>query len=106
MPTITFIEHNGTTHSLDAENGDSLMDLAVFNGVPGIDGDCGGSCGCGTCHVYVETPWLERLDAAGAEETAMLGSRPERAENSRLACQIRVSPVLDGLTVRIPAFQY
>ena len=54
MPRVTFIEHNGTVHEVDATNGVSLMRAATDNSVPGIDGDCGGHCACATCHVYIE----------------------------------------------------
>lgn len=105
MPKITFIEHQGTVHELVAEYGDSLMDLAVLNAVPGIDGNCGGFCSCATCHVLVDPAWLTRTGTATAEEIAMLASRRERKKNSRLACQIKASAVLDGLVVRIPQVQ-
>ncbi|WP_156502705.1 2Fe-2S iron-sulfur cluster-binding protein, partial [Oleiphilus sp. HI0067] len=52
MSTITLIEHDGTEHSLSYENGQSVMEVATENMVPGIDADCGGECACGTCHVF------------------------------------------------------
>ena len=60
MPKVTFIEHNGNRHTVEAEAGLSLMRAAVDNNVPGIDADCGGECACATCHVYVEGDWLAR----------------------------------------------
>ncbi|MCB1853550.1 MAG: 2Fe-2S iron-sulfur cluster binding domain-containing protein [Halieaceae bacterium] len=105
MPTITLIEYNGTPHTIAAESGKSLMQNALDNGVPGIDADCGGACACGTCHVFVEDQWLAAAGAADAMEEAMLGMRPDRADNSRLSCQIEVGEQHDGMVVRLPEFQ-
>jgi len=105
MPTITLIEHGGTPHTIDAETGKSLMQNALDNFVPGIDADCGGACACGTCHVFVEPDWMSVTGHAGEMEEAMLGMRPDRAETSRLSCQIEVTDALDGLVVRLPEFQ-
>lgn len=106
MPRITLIEHNGTQHTLDARNGDSVMTTAVRHMVPGIDADCGGACSCGTCHVFVDEAWLDTVGAPGPFEEPMLDLNPERAPNSRLSCQIDISDDLDGLVVRLPEFQF
>lgn len=105
MPAITLIEHNGTSHTIDAEPGISLMQNAINNAVPGIDADCGGACACGTCHVFVEAGWLPLSGEPDAMEEAMLGMRPDRSEVSRLSCQIQVSQSHDGMVVRLPEFQ-
>ena len=105
MPTITLIEYNGTSHSIEAEVGKSLMQNALDNGVPGIDADCGGACACGTCHVFVDNEWLQTSGEADSMEEAMLGMRPDRTELSRLSCQIKVTEELDGMVVRLPEFQ-
>jgi 2Fe-2S ferredoxin len=105
MPAITLIEFNGESHTIEAENGKSLMQNAIDQGVPGIDADCGGACACGTCHVFVEEAWLASSGEANALEDAMLGIRPDREDNSRLSCQIEVSDALDGMVVRLPEFQ-
>jgi 2Fe-2S ferredoxin len=105
MPTITLIEHSGTSHTIDAQTGKSLMQNALDNFVPGIDADCGGACACGTCHVFVQEEWLAATGEAGAMEEAMLGMRPDRTEHSRLSCQIEVTDELDGMVVRLPEFQ-
>lgn len=105
MPKITLIEHNGTSHAIDAESGISLMQNAIDNAVPGIDADCGGGCACGTCHVFVEADWLPATGEVDSMEEAMLGMRPDRTEASRLSCQIDVTEELDGLVVRLPEFQ-
>ena len=105
MPTITLIEFNGTNHSIDAEVGKSLMQNALDNAVPGIDADCGGACACGTCHVFVESEWLQISGQTDPMEEAMLGMRPDRTDHSRLSCQIEVSDEMDGMVVRLPEYQ-
>lgn len=105
MPTITFVEHNGEQHQVEAEEGKSLMEAAVENGVPGIDADCGGACACGTCHVIVDPEWLAKTGNLSDEEESMLGMTPDRQETSRLSCQITASEALDGIVVRLPEFQ-
>lgn len=106
MTRITYIEHDGTEHVIDASNGDSVMEAAIKNLVPGIDADCGGACSCGTCHVFVDEAWLQAVGGPGEFEEPMLDINPERSANSRLSCQIDVSDDLDGLVVRLPEFQF
>jgi ferredoxin, 2Fe-2S len=106
MAKIIFIEHDGTTHQVEAPAGNSVMEAAKNNGIPGIDADCGGACACATCHVFVDPDWLSKAGTKSKMENDMLeigeGARP----NSRLACQIRIDDALDGLTVHIPENQY
>ena len=106
MPKITFIEHDGTEHTVEAEVGKSVMQAAMDNLVPGIDADCGGECSCATCHVMVKQDWLAKAGAPNDAEDSMLDLNPERAENSRLSCQMTVSDELDGLIVDLPEFQF
>lgn len=105
MPAITLIEHCGTSHTIEAETGKTLMQNALDNMVPGIDADCGGACACGTCHCFVEGGWEPASGTADAMEEAMLGMRPDRTEQSRLSCQIEVNDALDGMVVRLPEYQ-
>ena len=105
MAKITFIEFSGTTHEIDAPAGTSVMNVAIDNLVPGIDADCGGECSCATCHVIVHDDWAAKVGKPGDQEEAMLDLNPERHENSRLSCQIKVSDELDGLVVQLPEFQ-
>jgi len=105
MPSITLIEYNGASHTIEAEVGKTLMQNAIDNAVPGIDADCGGACACGTCHVFVDPTWLAPTGEADAMEQAMLGMRPDRTEISRLSCQIEVTDALDGMVVRLPEYQ-
>src|SRR5690606_36213785 len=84
MPKITFIEHDGTSHTVEAETGRSVMQAAVDNLVPGIVADCGGACSCATCHGYIDPAWLARLPEARADERSMLEGLLECQYNSRL----------------------
>ena len=106
MVQITYVEHDGTEHSVDSQTGVSLMQAAIDNLVPGIDADCGGECSCATCHVMVKENWLEKVGPPGEMEESMLDLNPERQENSRLSCQVEVSEELDGLRVTMPEFQF
>jgi 2Fe-2S ferredoxin len=105
VPRITIIQFDGAEQSIDASTGKSLMQNVMDNGIPGIDADCGGECACGTCHCFVDDSWLDRTGQASELEDAMLGMRPDRAPNSRLACQISIDDSLDGMVVRLPEFQ-
>jgi 2Fe-2S ferredoxin len=104
MGKITFVEHDGTEHSVAFDAGESLMQLALDNGVPGIDADCGGECACGTCHVILEGN-TGGTGQANDEELQMLDLTPEREDSSRLACQITLSDDMDGMVARLPEFQ-
>ena len=106
MPKITFIEHDGTQHVVDAEVGKSVMRAAMDNLVPGIDADCGGECSCATCHVMVNAEWTDTVGGPNEAEDSMLDLNPERAVNSRLSCQMIVADDLNGLIVDLPEFQF
>jgi ferredoxin, 2Fe-2S len=106
MPTITFIEDNGSQHVVQAETGRSLMQAAMDNDVPGIVADCGGCCSCGTCHCFVEAEATLAVPAPQSAELAMLEGLLELRPSSRLACQIDVTAGMDGLTVYLPTSQF
>ena len=105
MPKITYIEHNGESHEIEVANGLSVMEGAVQNNIPGIDADCGGSCACATCHVYVDEKWFNKLSKKENAEQDMLDVAFEPSSFSRLSCQIIVSDELDGLVVKMPSKQ-
>jgi len=106
MVKITYIEFNGTEHSIDVAPGLTVMEGARDNGIKGIEADCGGACACSTCHVYVDDAWVDRLPPRDAMEEDMLDFAYEPdAKRSRLTCQIKVTPALDGLVVRLPERQ-
>jgi 2Fe-2S ferredoxin len=106
MAHITYIEASGQSTTLDLPDGWSLMQGATANGVDGILGECGGSCACATCHCYVDEARLADLLPASASELAMLEHvAAERRPGSRLACQIKASPALEGLVLHLPETQ-
>ena len=105
MPKITFIEHNGTVHNVQADENRSVMQAATDNLVPGILADCGGNCACATCHVYIDESWRSRLTPPSKEEREMIECALHVQENSRLSCQVHVTAAVDGLVVRLPESQ-
>ena len=105
MAKITYIEHNGTSHTVEVKKGLSVMEGAVQNNIPGIDADCGGSMACATCHVYVKEEWFDKLPKKEDGEEDMLDMAFEPKKNSRLSCQLIVSDEIDGLVVNIPSKQ-
>ncbi len=105
MPTITYIEPDGTTHKIEAETGSTVMETAIRNLVPGIEAECGGALACATCHVYVDEGWLDKTGSASEMEEDMLDFAYDVRPTSRLSCQIKVSDELDGLVVFVPETQ-
>ena len=106
MPRVTYISQDEKQTTLDIAVGTSVMQAAVFNGVDGIVAECGGSCMCATCHVYVADDMLALIPPMEADEDAMLdGAASPRRPNSRLSCQLLVTPQMDGLVVHLPETQ-
>ena len=105
MPKITYITSENETHTIDVDNGLTVMEGAVQNDIPGIDADCGGGMACATCHVYVQDDWYNKLSVKEDGEEDMLDMAFEPKKNSRLSCQIVVSDEMDGLVVNIPSKQ-
>jgi 2Fe-2S ferredoxin len=104
--TINFIHCDGRSKSVSATGVGSVMQLAVSHGIDAIVGECGGNAMCATCHVYVDDQWIDRLPGVSDEEDALLdGAAAERRPTSRLSCQIRVEPELDGLVLHLPERQ-
>lgn len=103
MPRITYVEHDGTTHTVEVAVGMNLMEGATLNMVPGIIGMCGGICSCATCHCYLPDS-LQTAPPTEGEE-AILGGLAQRRGNSRLGCQVPITEDMDGLVVRLPASQ-
>ena len=106
MPKITYIDEGGTKREVEVPTGWSVMEGAVKNLIPGIDADCGGACACATCHVYVDLQWLAKLPPKEEMEETMLDFAQDVRPNSRLSCQIVVTPALDGLIVTTPKTQH
>ncbi len=105
MVKITFVDAGGTARSVEAEVGSTVMENAIRNDIPGIEAECGGACACATCHVYVAEEWREAVGEPQAMEEDMLDFASDVRPNSRLSCQIRVKPELDGLVVHTPERQ-
>jgi ferredoxin, 2Fe-2S len=105
MPKITYIEHGGKKHTVDAPLGTTVMENAIRNGVPGIVAECGGACACATCHVHVDEAWKEKVGPPSPMEEDMLDFAFDVKPTSRLSCQIKVTDELDGLVVHTPAQQ-
>jgi ferredoxin, 2Fe-2S len=105
MPKITYVEHDGTERTVDAELGATVMETAIRNNVPGIVAECGGACSCATCHVHVDEAWKEKVGPPSPMEEDMLDFAFDVRPTSRLSCQIKVTEELDGLVVHTPAQQ-
>lgn len=103
MPDVHFIQSDGTDQLVEVPLGENLKQAAIDNLVPGIIGDCGGFASCGTCHAYIDESFQAALDAPSEDEEMVLeGILAPVTENSRLTCQVRMVPALDGVVVRIP----
>lgn len=103
---IHYILKDGSIRSVEAKVGSSVMENAVRGNIRGIDAECGGSCSCATCHIYVDDAFINRLQPPDDMENELLdGVASARLASSRLGCQITVTADLDGLTVRVPETQ-
>ena len=105
MPKITYIGADGTSRTVEAEIGSTVMETAIKHGVPGIEAECGGACACATCHVYVDEAWRAIVGEPSPMEEDMLDFGYDVKPNSRLSCQIKVTAEIDGLVVRVPERQ-
>lgn len=105
MPKITFIEHDGTVHTVAAEIGVTVMETALRNDVASVVAECGGGLTCATCMVHVDDQWTAVVGPPSADEEQMLDSAFGVKPSSRLSCQIKVTEELDGLVVRTPQYQ-
>lgn len=106
MVRVTYITADGEKTTVDSEEGDTVMRVAIANGIEGIVGECGGSMMCATCHCYVDDDWTEKSGPRhDGEEDLLECAASEVKENSRLSCQIRLTSDLDGLVVHLPEDQ-
>lgn len=102
MPIIVFIGRDGRKIAVDAPLGQSIMQAALDNMVPGIVGECGGCVSCGSCEAVIDPVWQHRLPPRGADECALLGDTLLARPDTRLTCQLNVSESIDGIVVRLP----
>jgi len=105
MTALTLVAFDGTRFDLDAENGSTVMENALRNGVPGIEAECGGACACATCHVYIDEAFTALAGEPEAMEEDMLDFAFDVRPNSRLSCQVKMRAELDGLVVYVPERQ-
>lgn len=105
MPKVIFIDPAGVTREVHVEVGQSVMQAATSNLVPGIIGDCGGFLNCATCHGYVDEVWQQKLPPPSEDEIGMISCAIDPTPQSRLTCQIKMTPELDGLVIRLPHAQ-
>src|SRR5271154_4466762 len=105
MVRITYHDTQGGVRTGEAQFGSTVMETALRNSIPGIEAECGGACACATCHVYVAPEWTEIVGKPSQMEEDMLDFAFEVRPSSRLSCQIKVTPALDGLVVTTPAKQ-
>jgi len=104
MPKVTFLLAEGGEMMIDhAGFPETLMEIGRRHGVPGIIGDCGGFMSCATCHLHIDPDWLVRSGTASANERAMIEMTADPRVESRLGCQLWLTPEMDGLRVRVAA---
>ncbi len=106
MVLINFISSKGIQKSVNATEGETLMDCAKNNDIHEIEADCGGGCSCATCHVYVHEEWVNAIEAPTEMEEDMLDFAIDVKENSRLSCQVKIDKSLDGITIFTPEKQF
>jgi 2Fe-2S ferredoxin len=108
MPTVVYVDHSGGRRAIDVPEGENVMHGALYNGVEGIVGECGGALACATCHCYIDAAWVEKVGepTSQVERDMLESAAAEVRPNSRLGCQIIVSGDLDGLIVHTPETQY
>ncbi|MET0138157.1 MAG: 2Fe-2S iron-sulfur cluster-binding protein [Sphingobium sp.] len=106
MVKLTFESSSGEAQTVDGQVGESVMRVGLNNGIGEIIGECGGGLSCATCHVFVDPGMLDLLPPMSEMEDELLdGAMTDRRPNSRLSCQIPLSPDLDGLRVATPERQ-
>lgn len=98
--TLNVTDYDGTTHRLEGIEGWRAMEVIRDYGLP-IKAECGGACACATCHVYVAPEWFNKLPAPTADETMMLDDAMAVEPNSRLSCQIILTPEMEGLALTL-----
>lgn len=108
MPKVTYVASDGSRQDIEVPIGENVMRGALYNGVDGIVGECGGGLSCATCHCYVDDAWTAKVGgpSSQAEEELLESAAAEVRPSSRLSCQIVMSPELEGLVVHLPERQY
>lgn len=104
MVEINFIQGGEDEKRVIATGGQTLMEAAIANGVDGIEAQCGGSCACGTCHIWIDPAWTAIVGQPSSDEADMLQELEDVDETSRLSCQIRITAAMNGLIVKTPKY--
>ncbi|KMS58919.1 reductase [Novosphingobium barchaimii LL02] len=107
MAKVTYVDHTGTAVEVDIAVGENVMRGALYNGIEGITGECGGGLSCATCHCYVDDAWTDAAGGPSSEAEAELleSTAAEVKPSSRLSCQLVVTEALDGMVVHMPEHQ-
>lgn len=108
MAQVTYVDHDGHETRVDVPVGENVMRGALYNGIEGITGECGGGLSCATCHCYIDEDWVDTVGGPSSEAEAELleSAATEVRPTSRLSCQIEMTPALDGLVVHLPESQF
>ena len=106
MVAITYIQASGDEQAVEVPVGWTLMEGAVKNGVAGIVAECGGSCACGTCRVYLDRDWQQKLGGPSEIEDEIMDIFEDNRPGKRLSCQIKVTDDMDGMVLRLPERQF
>ncbi len=108
MPKVTYVANDGTRQEIDVPAGENVMRGALYNGVDGIVGECGGALSCATCHCYIDETWADKIGGptSDTEKELLEQAAAEVRPTSRLSCQIEMTDALDGLIVHVPEAQY
>lgn len=108
MAKVTYVDHTGAAVEVDIEVGENVMRGALYNGIEGITGECGGGLSCAPCHCYVDEAWTDAAGGPSSEAEAELleSAAAEVKSTSRLSCQLVVTEALDGLVVHMPEHQF
>jgi 2Fe-2S ferredoxin len=105
MISIKFVQADGTEQEVSAQPGQSVMETAIWNNVPGIEAVCGGAMACCTCLVQVGEEWRDKFPAPSPAETELISTHSHATPASRLSCQLRVIDAIDGIALRPPPEQ-
>ena len=101
MPTLVVVTRDGTEKSVEGEAGLSVMEVIRDAGFDELLALCGGCCSCATCHIHVDSEFVDRVPPMSEDENDLLDSSDHRTAESRLSCQIPFDDALDGLRVTI-----
>lgn len=108
MPKVTYVDHEGHAHETEIAVGENVMRGALYNGIEGIAGECGGALSCATCHCYVDDAWMGAVGgpSSPAEEELLESAAAPLKPTSRLSCQIFMTEAMDGLVIHMPENQF